>query len=142
MATVRLGPGVEIEESELEFSFVRSSGPGGQNVNKVNSKAVLRWNLAASPSLRAETRARLLERLGTRLTRAGELLVASDRWRDQPRNREDCVERLRALVTAALHVDRTRRATRPTRGSQRRRVAGKALDGRKKALRRKPGRDD
>lgn len=142
MASLRLAPGIEISESELEFRFVRSSGPGGQNVNKVNSKAVLRWNVVESPGLSPFQRERLLTRLASRLTRAGDILVTSDRYRDQPRNREDCLERLRGILATALHDPRPRRDTQPTRGSERRRRVSKTLTGEKKTLRRKPRGED
>lgn len=137
MAGVRVSSRLEIPESELELTYVRSSGPGGQNVNKVNSKAVLRWNLVLSPSVPDELKLRLLERIGARLTRMGEVLIASDRFRDQGRNREDCLEKLRSMLARALIVEAPRKATRPSRSSQRKRREHKRIHGEKKAARRK-----
>ncbi len=121
-----------IPADELEFSFVRSSGPGGQNVNKVNSKAVLRWNAVASRALNPEARARLHEKLGARLTGEGELIVTSDRYRDQGRNREDCIEKLHALVSAAIARPKARKETKPTYGSKRRKLESKGRQSEKK----------
>jgi ribosome-associated protein len=120
---------------ELELSYARSSGPGGQNVNKVSSKAVLRWNAGASASVPAYLRERLLTKLAGRLTKEGELVIMSDRFRDQPMNREDCLEKLRLCLVDAIRVPKERRETRPTKGSQRRRREGKTRLSAKKGLR-------
>jgi ribosome-associated protein len=93
-----VNPQLRIPLDEFRFSFARSSGPGGQNVNKVNSKAVLHWPLLASPSLPEDVRARLLAKHRRRLTAAGELLLASQRFRDAGRNVSDCLEKLRAML--------------------------------------------
>ena len=134
--------GIEIPDSELEFSFARSSGPGGQNVNKVNSKAVLRWNLLESPSLGEELRSRLLLRLAPKLTADGELVIASDRFRDQGRNREDCIAKLTELLAAASARPKVRRKTKPSRSSQKRRLSEKSQHSRKKNLRQRKFHDD
>ncbi|MCM2323247.1 MAG: aminoacyl-tRNA hydrolase [Oligoflexia bacterium] len=128
-------PELQIPLSEIAFSYARSSGPGGQNVNKVNSKAILRWNLRESPSVREELRARLLMKLTSRLSEEGELVLASDRFRDQPRNREDCLEKLRELLAVAATVPKNRRKTRPTRSSKRKKRELKENLSRKKNLR-------
>lgn len=122
---ITLTPGITIADSELEFSFVRSSGPGGQNVNKVNSKAILRWSAGTSAALAPAVRARFLARYGGLLTAEGEIVLASDRFRDQPRNREDCLQKLRAMVLQVAHAPKARRKTRPTRASQKRRHESK-----------------
>jgi ribosome-associated protein len=114
-----------IPPQELQISFARSSGPGGQNVNKVNSKVMVRWSPAESASLPDEIRARLLARLASRLTRTGELIVVSQRFRDAGRNTSDALEKLRELLVAALHQPRYRKPSRPTRGSVRRRRESK-----------------
>jgi len=106
-------PFVRIALSELDFSFVRSSGPGGQNVNKVNSKALLRWNVRTSESISEEVRQRLISKL--KLTAEGELLLASDEYRDQPRNREACLEKFRSLLAQALAIPKKRKKTKMSR---------------------------
>ena len=93
---------------------MRSSGPGGQNVNKVNSKAVLRWNVAASPSLPADVRERFLAIHRSRLTGEGELIVTSQRYRDQGRNVADALEKLRAMLDRGRRRPKTRRPTKPS----------------------------
>ena len=120
-----ISPKLQIPLREFEFTFARSSGPGGQNVNKVSSKATLRWPLLRSPSLPEPVRQRLLEKLSSRLTTAGELLITSQRFRDAGRNVADCLEKLRDLVTEATRPVRPRRPTRPTRGSVQRRLQTK-----------------
>jgi ribosome-associated protein len=129
---------LRLADDELQWSFVRSSGPGGQNVNKVASKAVLRWDVAGSPSLPEEVKARLRAQQGGRLTAAGELILTSQRYRDQERNRQDCLEKLRALVLQAATPPRRRKATRPTRGSQRARLQEKRRRSATKTGRRRP----
>ncbi len=115
---VEIAGRLKIPPGELSLSFARSSGPGGQNVNKVNSKAVLRWNIKTSPTLGDELRQLLLEKLHSRINVDGELVIASDRYRDQLRNREDCLEKLRALVASALARPKPRKKTKPSRSSQ------------------------
>lgn len=116
---------VRIPGAEIGLSYATSSGPGGQNVNKVASKAVLRWNPGRSAALSPEDRAFALERLGPRLTTDGDLVLSSDRYRDQPRNVEDVLERLRDLLRSALLRPTRRRKTRPTRASRERRLTAK-----------------
>jgi ribosome-associated protein len=123
---------IRIPFSELKFSYVRSSGPGGQNVNKVNSKAVLHWNIRSSPSLGLELRARLLARLSSQINQEGELVLSSDRYRDQIRNREDCLEKLQALLASAAFEPKKRKKTRPTRSSVRKRKDAKSRQSDKK----------
>jgi ribosome-associated protein len=120
---------VTIPGSELEVSTSRSGGPGGQHVNTTDSRVTLRWNVPRSAALDEAARARVLELLGPRLTREGDLLVSVSDDRSQLVNRGLARERLAALVAGALHVPRTRRATRPTRGSQERRIAAKKRRG-------------
>jgi ribosome-associated protein len=129
---------LHIPDAELSWSFVRSGGPGGQNVNKVASKAVLLWALAANTSLPEDVRARLRAQQHRRITTEGELIITSQRFRDQERNRQDCEEKLRAFVLQALSVPKPRKRTKPTRGSQQRRVAAKRHRSATKATRRKP----
>jgi ribosome-associated protein len=124
-AVLTVNPQIAIPEEEFHWSFARSGGPGGQNVNKVSSKAVLRWDLTASPSLPEAVKARLRMQQPGRITTEGELVLSSERWRDQPRNREDCLEKLRQMLLAAAVAPKARKATRPTRGAQRARLAAK-----------------
>ena len=133
---VSVFPPVQVPLAEIECSYVRSSGPGGQNVNKVNSKCVLRWNVLASPSLSISVRARFIEAFRTRLTKEGEIVLMSDRFRDQKRNYDDCLEKLGAMLQSVARPPKTRTKTKPTRGSERRREAGKKAQSDKKAQRR------
>ena len=134
-------PGTEIPLTEIEFSYARSSGPGGQNVNKVNTKAVLRWNLTLSPSLPASLRDRLLEKLQSKLTRDGEIVIASDRYRDQTRNREDALDKLQKLLSTAAQRPKPRKKTKPSRASQQRVQKAKTKHREKKQLRKTPRYD-
>jgi ribosome-associated protein len=124
-----------IPDWELEWSFARSSGPGGQNVNKVNSKAVLRWNPARSAALPPHARDRVLARLSPRLTTDGWLVIASDRFRDQPRNRDDCLEKLYAVLEEAFFEPKARKKTKQSFSSRKKNRESKKLDSRKKSLR-------
>jgi ribosome-associated protein len=129
---------IQIPEEELEWTYVRSGGPGGQNVNKVSSKAVMRWNVTASPAVPDAVKVRLRTLQRRRITAEGELVMTSQRYRDQERNRLDCIEKLREMVLAAATVPRARKATRPTRSSQRARVATKRHRSDLKGARRRP----
>ena len=133
---VRLGPGVAVRPDMLRFTFVLSSGPGGQNVNKRATRAVLRVRLDELP-LPPGARGRL-RRLASRhlASDGGELVIAADEYRSQARNRAACVERLADLVERSLHAPKPRRATKPTRGSVERRIAAKKRRGEMKRQRR------
>ena len=133
---------IRVPESEIEFTFVRSSGPGGQNVNKVNSKAVLRWGVSRSESLPVDVRARFLAKYKSRLTTAGDLIVSSQRYRDQGRNVADALDKLRAMLAAVASAPKKRMPTKPTRASVARRVKAKQVGARKKQLRRSVEHDD
>lgn len=133
---------VAIPLDELEFRFSRSSGPGGQNVNKVNSKVTLRWSPATSRGLPPDVAERFLQQFAYRLTNAGELLVSSQRFVDQARNRADCLEKLRGLIQQVVQPPKTRKATRPTQGSHRRRLETKRRTSTRKQLRRTPRSHD
>ncbi|MBC7385394.1 MAG: aminoacyl-tRNA hydrolase [Cryobacterium sp.] len=111
---------LEIPYSELNFSFVRSSGPGGQNVNKVNSKAVLRWRLATTAFFSGELLNRLMTKLSPRLSNEGDLIIMSDRHRDQKQNKDDCIEKLSELLEWATTIPKARKESKPTRSSKRR----------------------
>ncbi len=116
---------IRIPEEEFSWTFVRSGGPGGQNVNKVASKAVLRWNVVASHSLPDEIKSRLQQQQQSRITNDGDLLLTSQRYRDQDRNRLDCLEKLAEMIRAATVVPKKRRKTKPSRGAHERRLAAK-----------------
>lgn len=131
-------PGVHLDSDELEFTYATSGGPGGQNVNRVATKAVLRIRLVDSPSFNEEQRARLMDKLAHRLTREGELVLHASRHRHRERNKEDALERLIAILRGALSVQKERRPTKPTQGSKRRRLDSKRKNSEKKRLRRDP----
>jgi len=133
---IRVNAQISIEEREIEESFVRASGPGGQNVNKLASAVQLRFDVRASPSLPAEVRARLERLAGARLTRDGVLVITAQRHRTQARNRDDALERLLDLIRRAAVAPVKRRPTRPTKASRERRIEGKKRRAGIKRLRR------
>jgi len=119
---LEFAPQIRIPEGEFQWTFVRSGGPGGQNVNKVASKAVLRWNLASSISLPDDIKARLQAQQRGRITALGELLITSQRYRDQERNKQDCLEKLRTMILQASLPPKARKASKPNRASRERRL--------------------
>ncbi|HWX72027.1 MAG TPA: alternative ribosome rescue aminoacyl-tRNA hydrolase ArfB [Xanthobacteraceae bacterium] len=119
---IRVTDQINIDEREIEESFVRASGPGGQNVNKLATAVQLRFDVRGSPSLPAEVRARLEKLAGARMTREGVLVIAAQRHRTQARNRQDALERLVDLVRRAAIEPRARRPTRPTAAARERRI--------------------
>ncbi|MCY2964790.1 MAG: alternative ribosome rescue aminoacyl-tRNA hydrolase ArfB [Planctomycetota bacterium] len=129
---------IQIPDDELRFTYARSSGPGGQNVNKVSSKAILHWSPVTSGGVPAEVRERLLALFPTRLTVAGDFVITSERSRDQKQNADDCLEKLREMLQAAAHPPKRRRATKASKGSHRRRLAAKKENSEKKQGRRSP----
>lgn len=136
-APLQVTSSVAIPLDELEVTFARSGGPGGQNVNKVSSKVVLRWDFERSPSVSAEQRALIREKAPPRYqTVAGELVIAASEYRDQPRNREAAIARLVAVIQQALARPKTRRITRPGKGARARRRDDKQHQAKKKAQRR------
>ena len=133
---------IRIPHDEFVFRFDRSSGPGGQNVNKVNTKVTLRWPVASSPSLPEAVRERFLHRFRRRITKNGELVLSSQRYRDQKRNVEDCLDKLRGMLAEVAMAPKQRKATKRTRASQERRLKEKRARSESKRRRRKTEMDD
>ena len=140
---VELAPGVVVPESALRFTFTRSSGPGGQNVNKLSTKARLHVALAdLEPAIGPAAARRLATLAGpAKLSAAGELMLSADESRSQSANRKACLDRLRELLVRALHPPRVRRRTRPSAGSRERRLEGKKRRSSVKRERRAPGQE-
>ncbi len=132
---------IRIPEAEFQWTFVRSGGPGGQNVNKVASKAVLRWNIMASPSVPPSVKQRFRSQQHRRITAEGDLVLTCQRSRDQGRNVEECLEKLRGLLLIAATPPVPRRPTKPTRSSKLRRLQAKKHRTGLKQGRRQPGDD-
>jgi ribosome-associated protein len=132
---IRITDHIAIDESELDESFIRSSGPGGQNVNKLSTAVQLRFDVRRSPSLTDEVRARLVRLAGRRLTRDGVLIITAQNHRTQERNRADALDRLTELIRQAAVRPVPRRPTRPTKASRRRRLETKKRRSGIKALR-------
>lgn len=139
---IRVTAQIAIPRREIQFSFVRSSGPGGQNVNKVASKAVLRWSVRSTKAVPEEIRSRLINRLGRRINDRGELVLASQRYRDQARNVDDCLDKLRRLVAAAVKLPKRRKKTRIPHSAREERLQQKRAASQKKQRRSRQSFDD
>src|SRR5258708_6211782 len=132
---------LHIPETELRFTFARSGGPGGQNVNKVSSKAIMHWDFAANTTISPDVKDRLRRHHGKRLTTEGLLVIQGQRFRDQAKNIEDCRAKLREMILEALTPPKVRRPTRPSRGSKLRRLDAKRRQAQRKAGRQTPAGD-
>ena len=133
---------IKVPLRELKFTYSRSQGPGGQNVNKVNTKATLRWSVTANTSLPEPVRERFVKRYRRRITLEGDLVMSSQRFRDRGRNVADCLEKLRALIAEVSTPPRKRKPTKPTKGSKRRRRQNKEAKSQKKQRRKPPDVDN
>jgi ribosome-associated protein len=129
-------PSLSIDENEIQLDFIRSSGPGGQNVNKIASAVQLRFDVRGSPNLAADVKERLVNLAGSRVTEAGVLIIEAKRYRSQEQNRLDAVQRLMTLIQLALETPKERRKTRPSRSSSAARVDEKKRRGGIKRIRR------
>ena len=138
---IRITQSIAIDEAHIKEEFVRSSGPGGQNVNKVATAVQLRYDVTRAV-LPEDVRDRLVKLAGNRMTEAGELIISARRYRTQDRNRQDAMDRLIALVRKAIEKPKPRRKTKPTRASKERRLEQKRQRGRTKRMRGQVGRDD
>lgn len=127
---------IQIPVKEFSFQFARSSGPGGQNVNKVNSKAQLSWKVENSKSISDDVKAIILEKLANRITKDGNLVLTSERYRDQGRNVADCMQKLTELLISVLKKAKPRKATKPSRGQKEKRLQDKKANSQKKNSRR------
>lgn len=133
---------IKVALTELRFTFTRSRGPGGQNVNKVSTRVLLHWCVTDTTSLPRDVRARFLERYRRRITRDGDVVVTSQRFRDRGRNVADCLSKLRTMILSVAEPPKERRATKPTKASREKRLEEKKARAARKRTRRRPADDD
>ncbi len=136
---IRINDNISLHENEIQLDFVRSSGPGGQNINKVSSAVQLRFDAARSPALSDAIRTRLKQLAGNRMTTDGILVIKAQRYRTQERNREDAIDRLIALIHQAAQIPKQRRRTKPSAAARQKRLAAKRRRGETKRQRRTIG---
>jgi ribosome-associated protein len=139
---IEVTPRIRISCREFDWGVARSSGPGGQNVNKVNSKVTLRWPLFDSAGLPVDVRDRFVAAYKRRLTTAGDFVMSSERYRDQLKNVTDCLDKLRELLLAIAVAPKPRKKSKPNKAAKRRRVADKRLNAETKQRRQKPRLDE
>jgi ribosome-associated protein len=139
---IEISSAVALSEDEIQIDFIRASGPGGQNVNKVSSAAQLRFDILSSPSLEPEVKERLRRIAGSRVTDDGILIIEARRYRTQEQNRFDAIQRLVALVQKALEKPKPRHKTRPTLASRQKRLQAKRQRGETKRLRGRPSAEE
>ena len=133
---------IQIPNTEFQFAFARSGGPGGQNVNKVNSKSIMTWDVTLTRSLPGDVRERFLARYGRRVTKEGILQLTSQRYRDQGRNVDDCLSKLVELILSIAAPPVKRKPSKPSRGAKQRRLNDKHVRSEKKVTRRRPSDGD
>lgn len=133
---IEITKNISLDENEVQLHFVRSSGPGGQNVNKVATAVQLRFDVGNSPSLPGDVRTRLIRIAGRRITQEGILIIEARQHRTQERNREDAIERLKELIRLATQKPKPRKKTKPTKAAKERRIESKKQRGKTKQLRR------
>ncbi len=132
---------ISIPIARFEFSFSRSSGPGGQNVNKLNTKVTLRWNVTDDQDLPRAVHKRFVEKYSRRISNSGDLVMTSERFRNQGRNVADVLEKLKAMIEAVVSAPKKRVPTKPTKGSVKRRLQSKKIHSDKKKSRQKSGQE-
>jgi len=133
---------IQIPDSEFQLAYARSGGPGGQNVNKVSSKALMTWDITNTESLPADVRERFVARYGRRITKEGLFQITSQRYRDQTRNVEDCRQKLTELILSIAIPPVKRKPSKPSKGARQRRLNDKHVRSDKKQSRRRPGPGD